>query len=300
MEREAIAAQQLHGDRIIADRQVCELLTGKLVQRGLTGQPVDWTWQRNYGCNTPLASQHLLLFRSGAAGYCDLTNDGGTGNFGGFRSSCTNNLIAAGGVLNIPEYTRTCTCDYQNQSSVALIHMPDVRGVWTEFPLSNQGAVQRLALNLGTPGFHRAEDGTLWINNFAGAQVEYDQPGYYCRHTSNIQGDGKLNWVAASGCRGIRRLTLNPGRKESATFTVRLHSLLRSRQQAKRPARCSTFLCKARWFLPASIQRSRPGEFCGRSSKNFAGYDSKPNSRLLTWSLRRIRHPRLGQRQRQF
>lgn len=214
----------LHGDRIIADRQVCELLTGKLVQRDdpLTGQPVDWTWQRNYGCNTPLASQHLLLFRSGAAGYCDLTNDGGTGNFGGFRSSCTNNLIAAGGVLNIPEYTRTCTCDYQNQSSVALIHMPDVE-VWTEFPLSNQGAVQRLALNLGAPGFRRAEDGTLWINNFAGAQVEYDQPGYYCRHTSNIQGDGKLNWVAASGCRGIRRLTLNPGRKESATFTVRLH-----------------------------------------------------------------------------
>jgi outer membrane protein assembly factor BamB len=214
----------LHGDRIIADRQVCELLTGKLVQRDdpLSGQLVDWTWQRNYGCNTPLASKHLLLFRSGAAGYCDLTHDGGTGNFGGFRSSCTNNLIAAGGVLNIPEYTRTCTCDYQNQSSLALVHMPEVE-VWTEFPLTQTDHVKKLALNLGAPGFRRADDGTLWINHFAGAQVEYDQPGYYCRHLSNVLGDGELNWVAASGCRGMRRLTLHPGRKEPSTVTVRLH-----------------------------------------------------------------------------
>jgi hypothetical protein len=214
----------LHGDRILADRQVCELLTGKLVQRDdpLTGRQVDWIWNRNYGCNTPQASQHLLLFRSGAAGYCDIANDGGTGNFGGFRSSCTNNLIAAGGVLSVPEYTRTCTCDYQNQASLALVHMPEVE-VWTEFPLSDDKEVRHLALNLGAPGFRRADNGTLWLNNFVGAQVEYDEPGYYCRHSSAIHGSGKLNWVAASGCRGIHRVTLNLGRKEPATLTVRLH-----------------------------------------------------------------------------
>ncbi len=214
----------LHGDRIIIDRQICELLTGKLIQRDdpLTDQPVNWTWNRNYGCNTPQASQHLLLFRSGAAGYCDLTNDGGTGNFGGFKSSCTNNLIAAGGVLSAPDYTRTCICDYQNQTSLALVHMPEVE-VWTEFPLSDDKDVRHVALNLGAPGFRRADDGTLWLNNFVGAQVEYQEPGYYCRHVSAVQGDGTLNWVAASGCRGIQRLTLNPGRKEPATFTVRLH-----------------------------------------------------------------------------
>jgi hypothetical protein len=100
--------------------------------------------------------------------------------------------------------------------------MPDVE-VWTEFPLSDDKDVRHVALNLGAPGFRRAEDGTLWLNNFAGAQVEYEEPGYYCRHVSVVQGDGKLNWVAASGCRGIQRLTLNPWRKEAATFTVRLH-----------------------------------------------------------------------------
>ena len=214
----------LHGDRILAGRQSCELLTGKLIQRDdpLTGRQVEWTWKRNHGCNTPLASQHLLLFRSGAAGYCDLSNDGGTGNFGGFRSSCSNNLIAAGGVLSVPDYTRTCTCDYQNQSSLALMHMPDVE-VWTEFPLTEDKNVRHLALNLGAPGCRRADDGTLWLNSFSGAEIEYNEPGYYCRHSSVVRGNGKLNWVAASGCRSIRRLTIDPRRSEPSKFTVRLH-----------------------------------------------------------------------------
>jgi len=212
------------GDRVLADRQACELLTGNLIRRDdpLTGQQVDWTWKRNYGCNTPQACENLLLFRSGAAGYCDLENDGGTGNFGGFRSSCTNNLIAAGGVLSVPDYTRTCTCDYQNQTSLALVHMPDVE-VWTEFPLTENEEIRRLALNLGAPGYRRAADGRMWLHTFAGAKIEYDGEGYYRRHTSSVFGDGDLNWVAASGCRGIRKLTLDPHRKQVGTFTVRLH-----------------------------------------------------------------------------
>ncbi len=214
----------LHGDQILGDRQACELMTGKLIQRTdpLTGRQVDWTWKRNYGCNTPQACENLLLFRSGAAGFCDLTNDGGTGNFGGFRSSCTNNLIAAGGVLSVPDYTRTCQCDYQNQTSLALIHMPDVE-VWTEFPLTEDEEIRQLALNLGAPGFRRATDGRLWLNTFAGVKVEYDGEGYYCRHASSVVGEGDLNWVAASGCRGIRRLSFDPQRKQAGTFTVRLH-----------------------------------------------------------------------------
>ena len=68
----------------------------------------------------------MLTFRSGAAGYYDLLNDGGTGNFGGFKSGCTSNLVVANGVLNAPDYTRTCSCAYQNQTSLALVHMPQV------------------------------------------------------------------------------------------------------------------------------------------------------------------------------
>ncbi|MCI0358629.1 MAG: PQQ-binding-like beta-propeller repeat protein, partial [Planctomycetaceae bacterium] len=124
----------LHKRTILMAGRACDLLTGqpRMREHPLSGEPVEWTWSRNYGCNTPMASEHLLTFRSGAAGYFDMCNDGGTGNFGGFRSSCTNNLIVAGGILTAPEYTRTCTCSYQNQTSIALVPMPEVE-TWTFF-----------------------------------------------------------------------------------------------------------------------------------------------------------------------
>src|SRR5205823_14956998 len=84
----------IHGDMVLRDGGGCDLRTGAATTRPdpLTGAPVEWAWSRNYGCNTPAASENLLTFRSGAAGYYDLADYGGTGNLGGFRSSCTNNL----------------------------------------------------------------------------------------------------------------------------------------------------------------------------------------------------------------
>ena len=96
----------------------------------LTGQPEPWSMPRGKGCNTMTACESMLLFRDGAAGYYDLAGQSGRGNLGGFRSGCTSNLVAADGVLNAPEYTRTCICPYQNQTSLALVHMPDIE-VWT-------------------------------------------------------------------------------------------------------------------------------------------------------------------------
>src|SRR2546423_4168153 len=124
----------IHGEPVSQGQGGCDLLTGKLKTRldPITGEPAPWRWSRNYGCNTPAASEHLLTFRSGAAGYFDLANDGGTGNLGGFKSGCTNNLIVAGGLLNAPDYTRTCICSYQNQASLALVPMPEAE-MWTYF-----------------------------------------------------------------------------------------------------------------------------------------------------------------------
>ena len=107
----------LHGSTIYADGGVAyDLMTGAIKQKPnrLTGKPATWSYVRNYGCNTPIAGQHMLLFRSAAAGFYDLDSDGGTGNWGGFKSGCTSNLIPADGVLSAPDYTRTCTCSYQN------------------------------------------------------------------------------------------------------------------------------------------------------------------------------------------
>jgi hypothetical protein len=196
----------------------------------ITGKLVPWTWIRNYGCNTPAASEHLLTFRSGAAGYFDLCNDGGTGNFGGFRSSCTNNLIVAGGLLTAPEYTRTCTCAYQNQASVGLIHMPEAE-MWTFFGTKDvKGAIQRVGINFGAPGDRRADSGTLWLEypSVAGTSpavavaTKPATPQFFRRNALAVT--GKDNWVAASGARGLEEVKIALGKEEGKRrFTVRLY-----------------------------------------------------------------------------
>jgi outer membrane protein assembly factor BamB len=128
----------------------------------MTGKKTGWKWARKYGCNTAVASENLLTFRSGAAGYYDLKNESGTGNFGGFKSSCTSNLIVADGLLNAPDYTRTCTCSYQNQSSLALVHMPGVE-TWT-YSAKPVAYGRNIGLNFGAPGDRLAGSGAFWLD----------------------------------------------------------------------------------------------------------------------------------------
>lgn len=233
--RTYLGPAMIHGDTIIKDKGACELLSGAPVMREdpFTGQLVEWTWARTYGCNTPSASEHLLTFRSGAAGYYDFCNDGGTGNFGGFRSSCTNNLIVAGGLLNAPDYTRTCSCSYQNQTSLAMVPMPDAE-MWTFFgSAAPAGPVRRVGINLGAPGDRRADDGTLWVEypSVGGTSptvkvsVAPDKVTWYRRHSTQVAGTNA--WVTSSGVRGLSSLKLNLGKSddedEDRTYTVRLY-----------------------------------------------------------------------------
>jgi outer membrane protein assembly factor BamB len=224
----------LHHDTILMAGKACNLLTGAIQMREhpLSGELVEWTWSRNYGCNTPMASENLLTFRSGAAGYFDLCNDGGTGNFGGFRSSCTNNLVVAGGVLTAPDYTRTCTCSYQNQTSIALVPVDDTE-VWTSFGAQTpKQAIRRVGINLGAPGDRKDDEGKLWLEypSVGGASPAVDitvtpaKPDWYRRHSSQIVGEG-LNWVASSGAEGLTSVKMKLGTSSTSplTYTLRLH-----------------------------------------------------------------------------
>jgi outer membrane protein assembly factor BamB len=224
----------LHHDTILMAGKACDLYTGapRLRLHPLSGESVEWTWSRNYGCNTPMASEHLLTFRSGAAGYFDMCNDGGTGNFGGFRSSCSNNLIVAGGILTAPDYTRTCVCSYQNQTSIALVHMPEVE-TWTSFgSQSPKERVRSLGINLGAPGDRKDERGTLWLeypsvggnSPSIAVTLEPKEPEWFRRHSSQVSGPG-LNWVVASGAKGLTalRIKLADGDKQPRKYTLRLH-----------------------------------------------------------------------------
>lgn len=223
----------IHHRTILKDQSACDLLTGapKMRPHPLTGVPVLWEWARNYGCNTPSASENLMTFRSGAAGYLDLCNDGGTGNFGGFRSSCTNNLIVAGGVLTAPEYTRTCSCLYQNQTSIGLIHMPEAE-MWTSFgALELKGVVKQVGISLGAPGDRRADNGTLWLEfpSVGGKSPAIDvkvggqKLEWFRHHPATVE--GPLNWVAASGVKGLSsfQIRLARGKTPLQQYTVRLY-----------------------------------------------------------------------------
>jgi outer membrane protein assembly factor BamB len=187
-----------------------ELSTGKRIKQRhpVSGAEIDLQYTRNYGCNTAVACPNLLTFRSAAAGYFDLSGRSGTGNFGGFRSGCTSNLIPAGGVLSAPDYTRTCTCAYQNQTSLALVHQPEVE-MWTFQRLGADGApALQVGLNFGAPGDRRGPDGTLWLDQPSTGGPSPDIPvesflqeaRYLRYHTSRVEGE--LPWVAASALEG--------------------------------------------------------------------------------------------------
>lgn len=220
-------------DRIIAQEQFFDLRTGEpiLAPNPLTGVPMTLRWSRNHGCNSAIASRHLVTFRSAAAGFFDLDGNGGTGNWGGFRSGCTSNLVAADGVLNAPDYTRTCTCSYQNQTSLALVHNPAIE-TWTFNDWqAGEDRVRRVGINLGAPG-DRRDGETLWLEYpvVGGPSPELpieaapENVTWFRRHSARMQGGG-LEWVAASGGKGLARLsvTLCKNAKDEAPYTVRLY-----------------------------------------------------------------------------
>jgi hypothetical protein len=241
----------LHGDTIITERYAYSLLNGEQKMRidPLTGLPQPWMFKRNYGCNYAIASEHLLTFRSAAAGFYDLMRDGGTGNFGGFKSSCTSNLIVADGVLNAPDYTRTCSCSYQNQASLALIHMPDVE-IWTDYfeeeTEDKVTPIKSMGINFGAPGDRKADNGTLWLEypvvGGPSPQVSVNiEPagkpsGYktFYHHSSRIKTDGNPTvhpWILSSGVQGMSSISIslvNNGEADKSNiqerpYTVRLY-----------------------------------------------------------------------------
>lgn len=212
----------LHPERIVPGRpgeRAVDPETGNIIleKHPLTGEEYRWSYHRYYGCGTMNASRYLLMFRSGAAGFHDLHNMGGTGNFGGFRSGCTNNMIAADGLLNVPEYTRTCTCSYQLQTSLGLVHMPEVE-MWTLNRLQRgREPIQALGINFGGQG-NRRENGVLWLEYpkmYAQGpdipmMIGSDLHNWFRHHASWIRNPEEgYSWVGSYGAEGINSIKID-------------------------------------------------------------------------------------------
>jgi len=211
-----------------------DLRTGEVLTRTnpVTEKEAELTWRRGYGCNHALGSENLMTFRSGAAGYFDMTQLGGVGNFGGFKTGCTNALVVADGVLNAPDYSRTCSCAYSNQASLALINMPELE-TWTFNELTIDNIIHKMGINLGAPGDRADNDGIFWCeypyvgystykdgewgNVKMPVKITPESPDFYLHHS--IRFSGEKPWVAASGCKGIKSITID---KLSGEYTLRL------------------------------------------------------------------------------
>ena len=225
----------ISGDRIYTNGEGFSLLTGDpLVEKDLiTGEDTKWNFKREYGCGIVMASEHLLTFRSASAGFINLDTFEGTGNLGGFKAGCSANLVVADGVLNSPDYTRTCQCPYQNQTSLAFINMPWMN-YWTNSNYKWSGKqILKLGINLNAPGDRASQDNTLWLDwpNVGGTSpgigIKIDSADYaeVRKDPISIQSE-KTPWVSASAIMGIRSIEIklsNDKNVPEATYRIKLY-----------------------------------------------------------------------------
>ena len=97
-----------------------EVATGKLLS--------DKQLFKRGACNYTVGSDSLLFLRYKSAAYVDLSA-GQKHSLRNLRSGCSNSLVAAGGLLNVPCFSTGCVCNYPLQTSFSMYHMPE-SGAW--------------------------------------------------------------------------------------------------------------------------------------------------------------------------
>ena len=198
-----------------------DLETGKdmIRKHPITGQDIPWEFTKSgHHCNYAIANPHLLTFRADSAGFCDIST-GETSRLTGFRSGCRNSLIPANGILNAPNFAHGCVCGYSLFTSLAFRHIPE-SDQWSYSALTlakelKEEQVDRIGINLGAPGDRVAENGTLWVDfpSRGGSspaldvKLEGENLEWYRKHSSLVRGDD-LKWVASSGVKGLRSITI--------------------------------------------------------------------------------------------
>ncbi len=195
----------------------------------LTGETEPRAIPKSYGCDGGVDYGNLFTMRSGTPAFYDKRIESGVCNISGPRSGCTNSIIPACGVLNVPYFYEGCTCSYPLPAGLALVNMPPEHEQWASWGSGSGDSIRRVGINFGAPGDRMTEDGTLWLEypSRGGASpdvrvsVEPETASYFYRHSVWMHEGEGWPWVAASGVEGASAVTisgLKPGQ-----FTVRLH-----------------------------------------------------------------------------
>ncbi len=195
----------------------------------LTGESEPRVIPKSYGCDGGVDYGHLYTLRSGTAAFYDKRLESGTVHISGPRSGCTNSIIPAGGILNVPYFFAGCSCSYPLPVGLALVSVPPEREQWAVWGESQPESIQRVGINFGAPGARMTEAGTLWLEHpQAGGPApelrlttEPETAADYYRHSLWIEGGRGWPWVAASGIEGVRTVSLEG--LQPADYTVRLY-----------------------------------------------------------------------------
>jgi len=107
----------LQGDTFLAQwGATFDVRTGKPV-----GTPLKFP---KGGCNYAVANEFCLFVRDRSASFIDLETRRKQDVYA-VRSGCSNSLIAAGGLLSVPNFAVGCVCNYPVQTTFAMLHMPE-------------------------------------------------------------------------------------------------------------------------------------------------------------------------------
>ncbi len=195
----------------------------------LTGQTEPRAFPKSYGCDGGNDYGFLYTMRSGTAAFYDKRAESGTVHISGPRSGCTNSIIPANGLLNVPYFYQGCTCSYPLPVGLAMVSMPESYEQWTAWGTGTGGPIQRIGINLGAPGDRMTNAGTLWLDvpsvggpsPAVSVTLEPESAKLFYQHSLRIEGGQGWPWVVASGATGLSAITvqgLQPGE-----FFVRLY-----------------------------------------------------------------------------
>ncbi len=206
----------------------------------VTGLTEPRVLPKSYGCEPGVDYGHMVTMRSGTGAFYDKRFESGLINVSGIRTGCTNSIIPANGILNVPYFYEGCTCGYPLASGLGMVHMPETYEQWmawgdTEF----KGRIKRLGINFGAPGDRMTNSGTLWLDypsvGGPSPKVSLDvtpqESATYYHHSLWIEGGSGMPWVTASGLTGAEKISVElvPAGYQGADandvlpYTVRLH-----------------------------------------------------------------------------
>jgi len=195
----------------------------------LTGEKEPRAIPKSYGCDGGVDYGNFFTMRSGTPAFYDKRLESGVCNISGPRSGCTNSIIPACGVLNVPYFYEGCTCSYPLPAGLAMVNVPAEHEQWASWGPGSGENIQRVGINFGAPGDRMTEAGTLWLEypSRGGASpdvrvsVEPETAQYFYQHSVWMRGGDGWPWIAASGVEGTSSVTI--GGLKPGQFTVRMH-----------------------------------------------------------------------------